>query len=210
MKNPALLFCLLVLPFFGYAQESGVVPLGNNFFYRGLHNPIKVIVEGYSCDSLVVTSNMTLRRSSGCKYTVVPMNQHTGIFKVSALNEGDTVFIGQHKFRLLTTPDPVAHVDGSYDGRINIGVLNRARRIEAKLDDFIYEADFRIKSFTALIEKGDSVIYKEDITGEMFTTNLQSHFRELGPVNRVVFENIKAAGPADILRELDPLRLTIR
>ncbi len=133
MKNSALFFCLLVLPFLSDAQDSGVVPLGNNFLYRGVENPIKVIVEGYSCDSLAVTSNMNLRRLSGCKYSVVPMNQHTGIFKVSALREGDTVFIGAHRFRLWTTPDPEANVEGSFDGGISIGVLNRTRRISAEL-----------------------------------------------------------------------------
>lgn len=210
MKTKALIFCLLCLPLYTYAQDSGVVPLANNFLYRGVENPIKVIVEGYSCESLYVTANMNLKRLYGCDYYVTPMNQNTGIFRIHVLREGDTVFIGQHIFRLLTTPDPVAKIEGSYDGRISNGLLNRARRITADLDDFIYEVDFKIKSFTALIENGDSLIYKEDITGEIFTATLKLRFYEIHTLDRVIFENIKALGPSNIEREIDPLILTIK
>lgn len=210
MKKQALICCLLCLPLFAYAQDSGVIPYANNFLYRGVESPIKVIAEDYSCESLYVTANMNLKRLYGCDYYVTPMNQNTGIFRIHVLRESDTVFIGQHIFRLLTTPDPVAKIEGSYDGRISIGLLNRARRITADLDDFIYDVDFKIKSFTALIENGDSLIYKEDITGEIFTSTLRSRFYEIRPGDRVVFENIKALGPAYIEREIEPLSLTIR
>jgi len=210
MKYSAWIFSLLLLPIFSHAQESGVIPLGNNFLYRGIDNPIKVLVEGYSCDSLIVTSNMKLRRYHRCEYHVVPMKEHTGEFRIFALNKGDTVFVGQHEFRLLITPDPVARIDGSHEGRIIIGRLIEARGIEAKLDDFIYDTKFKVTSYTALIERGDRVLYTEDIQGERWTTSLISKFRELGPLDKVIFEHIKAEGPAGIERHLDPLVLQLR
>jgi len=52
--------------------------------------------------------------------------------------------------------------------------------------------------------------FKENITGEIFTSTLRSRFHEIRMGDRVVFENIKAIGPANIEREIAPLSLTIR
>lgn len=210
MKKQALICCLLCLPLFAYAQESSVTPTYFNVLYRGVENPLKILAEGYSCDSLYVISTMKFRHTFGCNYYVTPMNESYGIFTVNAFREGDTVFIGKHEFRLLTTPDPVASVPRSRDGRIPKNALLAERGIRAQLDDFIYEVDFKIKSFTALIEEGDSLIYKEDITGEIFTSTLRSHFLELRIGDRIVFEKIIAVGPDKLERKLSPLSLTIR
>lgn len=210
MRKQALIFCLLCLPLYTYAQVSGVVPLANNFLYRGIENPIKVIVEGYLCDSIEVSGSMPISRIRACEYSVIPMNESYGYIKVSVYKKGFWSNIGRHDFRILTIPDPVAKIEGSYDGRISIGVLTRARGITADLDDFIYEVDFKIKSFTALIEKRDSIIYEEDVTGELFPASLSASFREIHPLDRVIFENIIAVGPDEIEREIDPLSLTIK
>ena len=86
----------------------------------------------------------------------------------------------------------------------------QARGIEAKLDDFMYEVDFKVTSYAALIERGDSIIYKEDVTGARFTSALRSQFLELRLPDKVIFEDIKVAEPAGIERNLDPMILKLR
>ena len=78
------------------------------------------------------------------------------------------------------------------------------------MGDFICDVEFKVKSYTVIIDKGNEIVTTLEFTGYRFTEELKSQFRQLHPGNIIKFENIVAIGPADALHEVPAIGFTCR
>jgi len=198
MKKRVLILLVLMLSFSGYAQEFAISPLKMNIMYMGVENPIKVVVENYSCDSILISANVQLQRRLGCDYIAIPGKISVATFNLAVIKNNDTINIGRSQFRVHKTPDPVVELGGKTDGMISKGFLLSQPGLRAVLDyDFIFDAEYKIKSYAVVIERKDEKIFRNDYEGSRFSTELKAQFGDLYRGDTIRFENVVATGPEE-------------
>jgi hypothetical protein len=210
MKKSLWIIVVLMLPRSNYAQKVAVYPTYFNVLYMGIDNPLKVVVENYNCDSISVSANMNMRKTTGCEYVVTPRSLNTGIITVSGVKNGENRALGKHQFRVLSVPDPMAIVGRKSGGDIRREELFSIYGMEARLDNFIYEVEFRIKSFTVVIERDQEILFNQGFTDNRFPNELKAQFRELSLKDILRFENILAIGPGDAEHKVPPINFLIQ
>ena len=134
MKKRVLIVLALMFSLSVYAQEFGISPLKMNIMYMGVENPIKVVVENHSCDSILISSNVQLRRRIGCDYIAIPGKISVATFNLAVIKNNDTINIGRSQFRVHKTPDPVVILGGRRDGVISTGFLRSQPGLGAELE----------------------------------------------------------------------------
>jgi len=210
MKKLILLVTVSVISISIYAQrESGVVPSKFNILYKGIENPLKILVENHSCESIYVTSNTKLRMTRFCNYVSVPTRLGTANFRVSVIKDKDTILVGNHQFRVHKVPDPAAYVGGKSGGKIARNVFLAANRITARLDGFAFDVAFRIESYSVVIEKDNVSSFKKDFKGNRFPNELRSEIQKIGRGAKIRIENIVAKEPDGSTRELAPIEFKL-
>lgn len=212
MKKNILAVVVLILSLSNYAQEFGIVPTKLNILYRGIENPIKVVVENHSCDSVFITSNnLAVKRLYNCNYIVVPGKARSASITVGVIKNNDTILLGRHEFRVWSTPDPVAKLSGRSKGEIPKNLLFQARGLTAEVQyDFEFDVDYKITSYTAVIERDQKVIYEKEFSGNVFPAELRSQFGKLNYRDIIRFENLVATGPDNSPKEISPISFEIR
>ena len=156
----ALLLTLLTLQ--TYCQTATVTPDKLKVFYKGLDNPITVVVEDCSRKDLVVKTNVGRISGEGCHYNVWITDSaseyadvYVGVLKKKKINWVDTI-----KYRLKIVPDPTPFVYGLTGGQIEKECLLNAQGIIPKQDS--YGMSFVIMSFSSEISRNDSIIFKSE------------------------------------------------
>lgn len=195
-----VLTLMLTLP--DYAQEFAISPLKMNILYMGVENPLKIVVENHDCDSILISSNVRLKRIVGCEYYAIPGNISVATFNLSVIKNNDTIRIGRSQFRVHRIPDPVVTVGGRRDGEMPRLVLLSEPGLRTEQDDFIFDAEFKVKSYSVVIIRDDEKIFSDDFDGNRFPEELKSQFRNLNYGDTVRFENVVATGPEGLDREL--------
>ncbi len=210
MKKRVLIVLALMLSLSVNAQEYAISPLKMNILYMGVENPLKIVVENHSCDSILISSNVRLKRRVGCEYFAIPGNISVATFNLSVIKNKDTIRIGSSQFRVHKIPDPVVTVGGRRDGVMPKPVLFSEPGIKAEQNDFIFDAEFKVKSYSVVIVRGDEQIFSNDYDGNRFPAELKSQFRNLNYGDTVRFENVVATGPEGLDRELASVSYKIR
>jgi hypothetical protein len=210
MKKEVLSLLILLLSLSVYAQEFGVSPLKMNIMYMGVENPLRIVVENHSCDSIIISSNVKLQKIRPCNYIAIPGNISVANFNLAVIKNNDNIRIGRSQFRVHKTPDPVVSVGGRKDGTIPKGFLLSQPGLKAVLEyDFIFDAEYKIKSYTVVIEREDEKVFSKDFEGNRFPAELKAQFSNAYPGDTLRFENVVASGPEGSDRELAPASFKI-
>jgi hypothetical protein len=212
MKNitaisSTLLFCSL-----GFSQIVGVAVDKMNVFYKGVNNPITISVENHSCKDIVVkTSNGVVTGCNG-KYNFMPKDSagrssETELYV--GIKSGATVkWIDTLTYRVKKIPDPVARIANVSGGCISKALLSAAVSIIPTLQNFDFDLNFVIISFTMTMNiKGDLI--EKNAIGNKLTADMITMINAAATGTKIYFENIKAVGPDGSTRTLNSINLKL-
>lgn len=197
MKKTILFSAWLLCIVDSFSQEVIVSNPRRTKFYAGIKNPLAVMVEGYSCKSIILKPDNGSFEKNGCYHTFAPAR--FGIANVQVMvRQGKTV----KKIKVVTLyvdsfPPPVAWVGGRNHGKFIKGALQVQAGIGAGADPALgFELHFEVKSFTVIIARKDSILFCHSITGNIFTPEIKARFAQLQSGDTVIFSKIicKMAG----------------
>jgi gliding motility-associated protein GldM len=180
-----------------------------NVFYAGVPNPVSISAPGIPKENLSVTiSGGTISGSNG-KYTVNVTNPgSTAKVNVSANINGKVQYIGSSDFRVKRIPDPKAKFAGKTGGNLSSVVIKGQDAIFATLDNFDFDARFKVTRFSLTIAKPRSDWVILQTSGNTFSQQMLDAISKVTPGTKVFFDNIIAVGPDGSPRQLESINFT--
>lgn len=193
------------------ARPSAVVsPDKMNVLYIGVNNPISVSAPGTPTDKVRVSmSGGSISSAGGGKYNVRVSSPGTARIAVSAeVAPGKTQTLSSTEFRVKRIPDPIAKFAGKTGGSMATVALKAQNALFAKLDNFDFDATFKVTKFTMIIAKPRADAIVLSTSGGQLSSSMSSALNGIVPGTRVIFDNIVAVGPDGTSRQLNAVALT--
>jgi hypothetical protein len=191
------------------AQENGkdvVVALPNmNVLYAGISNPVQIAVPGVTSDKVTATvTNGSINKTTN-GWEIKP-SAATGPMILTVLVNNQKV--AEKAFRVKTIPVPHAVIGGIGNGKVSKNEVIKATDIGIEMKDFLWDLKFEIKSFSFLYsENGNN---KEiSATGNKLTDEMKSIISNLQSGKNIIFKDIEAIGPDNMIHDISPLILAI-
>jgi gliding motility-associated protein GldM len=192
------------------SRPSAVVsPDKMNVFYIGVDNPVSVSVPGIPSRNIRVGISAGSLHGSDGKYMVQVSAPGTVTVSVSAeISPGRVQQLSRTTFRAKRLPDPIAKFSGRAGGSVATVALKAQDAIYASLDNFDFDAKFRITRFTLIIANPRETASVAVASGNELNSEMRSSLAEIKPGAHVIFDNIIAVGPDGSPRQLAPVALT--
>ncbi len=195
------------------ARPSAVVsPDKMNVLYIGVNNPISVSAPGTPTDKVHVNlsgGGGSISSAGAGKYNVKVSSPGTARISVSAeVAPGKTQTLSSTEFRVKRIPDPIAKFAGKTGGSMATVALKAQNALFAKLDNFDFDASFRVTKFTMIIAKPRADAIVLSTSGGQLSSSMSSALNGIVPGTRVIFDNIVAVGPDGTPRQLNAVALT--
>lgn len=155
------IFLMIILGYPCSAQKTASVSNDRgNILFQGISNYISVVVEGISCDSIIVTIDNGVITGKGCSYIVQVSNKPTSTVFVKYLSKGDTINAYASKFLVKPIPTPSIAIAGKFNvDSISIEKITNAPFLTAAILDFDFDLRYDIKKFSSIIIRADSCAY---------------------------------------------------
>lgn len=193
--------------------ESNVVvsPTKMNVLYVGVDNPISISVPGIPGDKITASISNGVIRKSGNAWIANLTSQGNGkaTITVGAEIDGKKKSMGNMEFRIKTIPDPIAKVAGKKGGSIDKNTLAAQMIINADLENFDFDAPFRVVEFNVSASIG-GFTRDEPSKSNRITDGQKEIIKSIKKGERVFFTDIKAVGPDGKPRELNTLYFKIQ
>lgn len=185
------------------ARPSAVVsPDKMNVLYIGVDNPLSVSAAGTPTDKVKVSM-------TGGKYNARVSSPGTARVSISAeVAPGKMQTLSTTEFRVKRIPDPIAKFAGKTGGSMATVALKAQNAIFAKLDNFDFDANFKVTKFTMIIAKPRADAIVLSTSGNQLSSSMASALNGITPGTRVIFDNIVAVGPDGTSRQLNAVALT--
>ncbi|MDD3878079.1 MAG: gliding motility protein GldM [Bacteroidales bacterium] len=204
--------------YFVQRPSATVAPTKMNVFYIGVDNPVSVSVPGIPPEQVSVSmTGGTIRASRGQDPTgswthiVRPdAGAREAIIRVSANIESGSRSMGQAAFRVRRVPDPVAYIANTREGNVSSAALIAAGGLIPRLDNFEFDMNFTISSFTFLMSVPGGDIQEARSSSNRLTPEMTQMLQRARRGQRVWFENITARGPDGSTRQLSAIALRIQ
>ena len=185
-----------------------------NVLYIGVPNPMSISVPGIPDNNVAVSvsgGGVSLSKGGNSKYNATATTIGKAIFSVSAKMDGKSVGMGSVEYRVKRIPDPVPSVQGNRGGSISKSMLSAATSVNAILENFDFDAKFKVTKFEMLvIKKGKDPIVCKPTIGAAFSAEMKSAISGTSSGSRVIIDGIKAQGPDGTTRSLGSLTYTIQ
>lgn len=187
---------------------TAIAPTKMNVLYLGADNPLSIAVSEVPDSKLTVTiSNGTIRKE-GAGYIANPGQLGSAIIQVFAEVNGKKVPTGSMEFRVKPIPDPLANIAGRIAGPISKKKLLEQKAVNVSISNFDLDIQFKVTGFkmSATI-KGfvNEYVSKSD----KITEEQKSVIRGMSVGDKLYFEDIKAVGPDERIRQMPTIALTI-
>ena len=192
------------------ARPSAVVsPDKMNVLYIGVDNPLSVSAAGTPTDKVKVSMTGGSLSGSGGKYNARVSSPGTARISISAeVAPGKIQTLSTTEFRVKRIPDPIAKFAGKTGGSMATVALKAQNAIFAKLDNFDFDATFKVTKFTMIIAKPRADAIVLSTSGGQLSSSMKSALNGITPGTRVIFDNIVAVGPDGTSRQLNAVALT--
>ncbi|MBB2954407.1 gliding motility protein GldM [Sphingobacterium sp. JUb56] len=192
------------------ARPSAVVsPDKMNVLYIGVDNPLSVSAAGTPTDKVKVSMTGGSLSGSGGKYNARVSSPGTARISISAeVAPGKMQTLSTTEFRVKRIPDPIAKFAGKTGGSMATVALKAQNAIFAKLDNFDFDANFKVTKFTMIIAKPRADAIVLSTSGNQLSSSMASALNGITPGTRVIFDNIVAVGPDGTSRQLNAVALT--
>jgi len=204
--------------YFVQRPSATVAPTKMNVFYIGVDNPVSVSVPGVPPEQVSVSmTGGTIRASRGrdasgdWTHIVRPdAGARDAVVRVSANIDGSSRSMGQASFRVRRVPDPVAYIANTREGNVSSAALVAAGGLIPRLDNFEFDMNFTITSFTFLMSVPGGDIQEARSGSNRLTPEMTQMLQRARRGQRVWFENISARGPDGSTRQLSAIALRIQ
>jgi gliding motility-associated protein GldM len=193
-----------------------VSPTKMNVFYRGVPNPVEVSVPGIPSDKLQVSisSGHRIKRQSDGTYIVEPANSSSNkkaIISVKGeMPDGSISHLGNAEFRVKRIPDPMPFWAGKKpsDRTITKNEVISFAPLAAKMDNFDFDVQVRVKSFTIRLSK-DGTFKELNSPNNKITSDMRALLNRVKRGNTIYFEDIIVGMPDGTERMVSSLKLKI-
>jgi hypothetical protein len=190
----AALSVLLTFP--AFAQQSTISVEKMNILYIGVPNPVKAIIEGQSCESIVMSGEVAdIKATGNCGFDVWVDKPGKLYIEIGIKENGNFKSVGKREFRIKYIPDPYVILGGRTQGRLKLDILKEQTEIVAEVVNFDFEVVFEITNFDIEISRYDKVILKENTNGSKFSQSTLKAFSDLKTGDKIAITNIHAQGP---------------
>lgn len=193
------------------APSATISPTKMNVFYIGVDNPVSISVPGVPNEKVRVSitgGGGSIAKTGNGIYNVRVTSMGECNITVSADLGGSSRSMGSMKFRVKRVPDPVAYVGGVKGGPIAKGTLLAAGAVVPILENFDFDLQFVITSFTFTINVAGDLLSKQT-TGNKFTSEMITLINKANRGQRIFIEDIKAKGPDGTTRNLSSIALKL-
>jgi len=175
-----------------------------NVLYIGVPNPLSVSAPGIPKDKLRVSMSGGSISGSAGSFTARVSSPGTVNVTVSGeASPGKTQVLGSTLFRVKRIPDPKTVFGGKSGGSTSAANLKGQDRVFAKLENFEFDANFRIQRFNLVIIKPRQDPILLSSSGNELSGQMRSAMATITPGTRVIFTNVIAVGPDGAQRGLD-------
>lgn len=188
-----------------------ITPLKLKILYVGVKNPISVKVYGIPENKvkLSISYGEVKKVVNGEWEVIVHSNQNKTHISASAIIDGKTIKLGTSEFLIKRVPNPTAEIAGSTGGQINKNILLGSGAIITNMNDFEFNLNFEITSYTfSTIINGDWI--PKNVRGNIFSNEIKSIIRNGKRKQKFFFENIQGRGPDGTTRSLNSINLELK
>lgn len=197
---------------FQVSKPSAVVsPDAMNVLYIGVDNPISISAPGVPVESLKVAgSGVNLTSKGDAKYVARVSSPGDVSLNVTATVDGKTQSLGTSKFRVKRIPKPTARVGGKTGGRISASQLRGQNVVSAALDNFDFDAKFRVTKFSMYIAiPRVDPIGPYSSSGNDFSAQMKSGLSGVKSGSVVMIYDIVGVGPDGMAQNLEPITFQV-
>ncbi|MFZ1695157.1 MAG: GldM family protein, partial [Flavobacteriales bacterium] len=189
-----------------------VSPTKMNVFYRGVDNPVRISVSGYSDKDITPTkTNGDLVKGTDGSWIMRPGKESEALIGATVKNpDGSSKTMAGEKFRVKNVPNPTPYFGGKSvnDENIKKAELTAAAGVIAKMVDFDFDLKFEVVEFKVTMIVGGTPL--EQITkGAAVSGQMKEMFQKAKPGQKVYIEGIKARGPDGTVRNLGSLSFKV-
>jgi len=189
----------------GSARHPGLI-------YLHVDNPLTVFVEGYSCSSLIVTTDNGKIKRSGCYHNFMPARLGPASLTIYHKQNRKSRKVRTFHWDVVPLPKPIAQVGGFPNvSEIPKGALCAQSGVAAYIpSEFGFELMFRVVSFSFMIMRDSAVLLNTRVKGYSFTTAIQEACVAIQPGSVVLIASIEVKGPDGKSIYADPLQYFIK
>ena len=191
-----------------------------NVLYAGIDNPISISVPGVPMSGISATmTNGSLTRQGDLWVAKPTAIGQDAVLSITASIDGRPTNVASHTFRVRKLPDPTAYIayadaNGNtehYKGSkpIGKGLLQKAEKLEAAIDDGLIDTKFNVQSFQTVFFDAMGNAMPENSDGAKFSQRQRQQIQRLGRGKRFYISSIKASGPDGTVRDLSPMEVII-
>ena len=187
-----------------------------NVFYIGVDNPVTVAAAGYSVEDVSLSiPGATVTGEKGHYVIKVDKIGNVEVAINAKTKEGTIKKVGGMTVRVKRIPDPVASLSKVVSGSMNAAVFRAQIAPTAVLDNFDFDAKFKIISFNmSMLPKGKDYqgpYPAADRNGCRFTgqADIEKMMSMARAGDRVFIDEIKAVGPDGTVRKLNSIILLL-
>lgn len=208
MKTIGLFLCFLFIPVLLNAQENkkeaAIGAANMNVLYRGVDNPVEIVVQGISSDKLTATVSDGTIKKTDKGWFVAPGSQEKLTITVSAAGKK----VAENSFRVKSIPNPVAKFGGRSEGSIDKESAVSTMEIVADLTSFDWDLNFKVVAYKFVCHKA-GFVNELAAKSNRITDQIRTVIRGLNSGDKFGFEDILAVGPDGKIRSLNSILLSI-
>jgi hypothetical protein len=211
----------IVLTFFVFTRAyQQVVTVSNdkmNLLYKGISNPLTIVVEDYPCNKTIAKSDCGILKLlyDSCHYEFYADSScsYLTTIQVGIIDSGKTKWIGSKPFRVKPIYDPTATYAGTTGGHIEKQKLLSGDKIIPVMKDWDAEIYFIVNNYSLSITRNDSLVTNEtNLIGDKVSSNTKvySELEKTVSNDIVLLYNISVTGPDKIIRILNEIKLIVK
>jgi len=193
-----------------HAQHHIVSNPKQNIIYYGIPNPLQVMVEGYKCNDIIVTTDngQIEQIGSDCNYIIDATDTGKATIKILSKKSSHKV-LGITTLRVHHLPDPQAMIGTKPGGDISRNEMRVHIGLIAMLHGFDIEARYVITKYVVTIFRKGKIYYLKNCDNARFPTDVKDEFEKIEVGDSILFSEIKCKAPDSRLLDLQPLEFTI-
>ncbi len=197
-----LLIFFIGLPGIVKAQDFAINNERQNIFFYLEENPISVVVNNCPCSDINVTAisaEVVKISDRPCRFKIIPERVGKTILTLSRKSSNE--IIGTEEYRVLPQRVCLAFAGKCGHGKVRKHIVPGVTEVEvASSSGADYHPGLRIQQFMVSVERSNSVIFKQEITGSSLSPETKTFFQGLEQGDIIRFDQIICKWPDGKIR----------
>jgi hypothetical protein len=204
---------LLLINASGFAQEVVIEYfLSGNKTYRGVSNPITIIVENYSCKSVVVKSKHgRIEKTGDCHFNYFCTdNSNEDTLSIFVKKGNHLKKVSERNFFVQSIPLPLATIGGFKNGdSISLKSFKAQQGVGANLNCCLIDAHYTVIHYHLIVIRKGVIVFDQQEDSNRFA-GLQSIIDQLETGDQVIIGDIIAKGESGKDLSLLPVQYVLK